>query len=435
MLTASLILLLLILINGLFAAVEISMVSARRPRLEAAAEDGDAGARAALKLRKEPNRFLSTVQIGITLIGIVSGAFGEAAIADPLAKLLARDPRLAANADLLSTIIVVALITYLALLLGELVPKRIGLALPETIATTFARPMRLLSQAAAPLVWFLSASTDLLLRPFGKHLSEQHAVTEDDIRGMIEQAAESGAVHEEEQEIVERVFEVGDLRVRSLMVPRPEVEYLDVDETPERIRIAVATAVHSHFPVCRGGLEHIIGIVHLKDIIKLGLVSESIDLEALSRPALFVPETMPVLKLLDHFRERDRRIALVVDEYGGFEGLITLNDVASAIIGKTAGDHPAEPMEVRRHDGSWLLDGSLPVARLRELLEVDELPGPQGDYETLAGYVLATLGHIPQIGEQFTAGQHKFEVIDKDGQRIDRVLVVPPPPAAVAEEE
>ncbi len=424
MLTAVLIVLFLIVLNGVFSMSEVALISSRRARLEPMAEGGGPtakGAQAALAMRADPNRFLSTVQIGITLIGIFSGAFGEAAIGQRLRVAIASVPALEPHAGLLATGIVVLVLTYLSLVVGELVPKRVGMSAPERIASAVSLPMRAVSVAAAPVVWFLSRSTDLLLLPFRGRLAEEHPVTEEDIRGMLEAAAETGAVHQSEQEIVERVFDVGDLRVRALMVPRPEIEFLDVDETPERIKIAVATAVHSHFPVCRGTLDKLVGIVHLKEIIKLNLLSQELDLEALARPALFVPETMPVLKLLDQFRERDRRIAMVVDEYGGIEGLVTLNDVVNAIIGRTTGDRPAEPLEVRRTENSWLLDGSVAAARLKGLL--GELP-PAGDYETLAGFVLAVLGHIPKVGERFEAAGHSFEIVDMDGQRIDRVLVV-----------
>ncbi len=424
MLLALIVLVMLIVMNGVLAMSEIAMVTARRSRLEAAAKAGKGGAAAALALRQHPNRFLSTVQIGITLIGILAGAFGEAAIADDAAAALVSRGMAPLWAGTLSTIVVVGLITYLSLIVGELVPKRVGMAMPEAVARVVAPPMRILSGLASPLVWFLSVSTDVLLRPFSAKLREEHAVTEDDILGMVEQAAESGALQEQEQRIVARLFDAGDLRVRSLMVPRPEIEFLDVNASPERVRIAVATAIHSHFPVCDGGLDDVIGIVHVKDVLRSTMLGRLPDLRTLARTPLFVPETMPVLKLLDRFRDTGQRLAIVVDEYGGLEGLVTASDIVGAILGRTVPEDRHNPAVIERADGSWSLDGSLSASRLKEIIGA-ELPGNAADYETVGGFLLAQLGHLPVIGETLDAAGYRFEVADMDGRRIDRVLLSP----------
>jgi putative hemolysin len=434
------ILVLLIVANGVFAMSEIAVVSARRSRLRPAAERGNARAAAALALAESPARFLSTVQIGITLIGILAGALGEAAITADLAGVFQRSPALAPYSHGLALAIVVLGITYLSLVVGELVPKRIGLAQPERVAAVMARPMIWLSRATAPAVWLLTASSDLLVRVFGAGREHRHTVTDEDIKGMVQQAAETGTLHKAEEEMVAGVLRLGDLKVKALMVPRADIEWLDAADSPARIRVAVATSLHSQYPVCRGGLDDIVGVLHVKDVIKHGLVSETINLAEIARPPLFVPETTPALKVLETFKHKGVHMALVVDEYGAVEGLITFNDIVESVIGEVyRPGQEAEPLIIRRDEHSWLLDGSLPVDQLQDVLGTDSLPtvaaAAEGvDYHTLGGLVMARLGHIPQSGESFEWNGFRFEVVDMDKQRVDKVLLVKlPEPLAEGE--
>lgn len=431
-----LIILILIAFNGVFAMSEIALVSARKGRLEQAAARGDKNAAAALALAASPTRFLSTVQIGITMIGIFAGAYGEAAISSDLESALARVEVLKPYSRLLALAIVVLSITYLSLVFGELLPKRLAMGNPERIASFMAPPMRFLSRVAAPAVWFLTHSTDFLLSLFGTRHIEEHAVTQEDIKGMVEQAAETGAVHRAEQELVERVFKLGNRRVKSLMVPRADIEWLDAAEPIELLRIAVATSLHSHYPVCRGGLDKIVGIVHVKDVIKNSLVSDRVDLTQIARPPLFVPESTVAIKVLDTLKRTGAHVALVVDEYGALQGLITLNDLVESIIGAVtnpAGDE--EPLIIPRDENSWYLDGSLPIDQLFDLMGLQKPDEREGhDYETLSGLLMAKFGHIPKPGEGFDWAGFRFEVADMDAQRVDKVLLVrtkPPekPPA------
>jgi len=427
------ILLLLILINGLFSMAEIALVSARRVRLEAAAARGDKGAAAAVRLSEEPTRFLSTVQVGITLIAILSGAYAEATLSKDLEGVLGRYEGVRPYASAVASAMVVVGVTYLSVVLGELVPKRIGLASAEAIASWAARPMGVLSRVAAPAVWVLSRTTDLVMRPFGRE-SETHAVTEEDVRGMIEAATETGAVAELEQRLIERVFRLGDRRVKSLMVPRTEIEWLELDAPPELLRRKVAAASHSHFPVCRGGLDRVVGVVHLRDLVRRGLGAAGwaaggrVDLASVMRRPLFVPETAPALKLLETMQRSRTRFALVVDEFGALVGLVTLGDIVQAIVGDVLhrgdGTEAEEPSAVQRPDGSWLVDGSMSVDRLWELMSLRERPEEvEPDVATVSGLVTWKLGHIPTSGERFVLAGHTIEVVDMDRQRVDKVLV------------
>lgn len=432
-----LILLLLILLNGLFAMSEMAVVSSRKVRLEQSAKRGHRGAAAALALINEPTRFLSTVQIGITLIGIFAGAFGEAALSRDLAAWLEGFPLVSPYAGLVATVLVVLGITYLSLVLGELVPKRLALNNAERTAAAVAIPMRWVSRLGAPFVWLLTHSTDLLLKILGSKRPQSATVTEEEIKILVEEAVAGGALLEAEHQLVDSVFRLGDLRVRALMVPRGDVEWLPADATPERIREAVANSHHSHFPVCRDGLDDIVGVVHIKDILKQGFAGGQgggraggrPSLAKVARPPLFVPESARALSLLETFRKSHLHIALVVDEHGVFQGLITLNDLVEAIIGHIGPPAPGEALEVHRADGSWLLDGSLPIARLKEILGVESLPKQdQGGFDTLSGYIMAYLGHIPRTGEALGWEGVRLEVVDMDGHRIDKVLLTTAPP-------
>jgi putative hemolysin len=421
------VLLLLIMVNGIFAMSEIAIVSARKTRLQQWAEAGDATARAALELANTPNQFLSTIQIGVTLIGILVGAFGGATIARELASGLEQIPALAPYSRPLSLGIVVLLTTYLSLIVGELVPKRVALNNPERIAAVVARPMRALSRIAYPVVHLLGLSTELVLRLLGMKPSTEPPVTEEEIRALIEQGTQAGMFEAVEQEMVDRVFRLGDRRVSAVMTPRTEIVWLDLDDPPEEIRRTITGSVHSRFLVAQGGLDNVLGVVHAKDLLTQCLGEQPMDLTTTLQQPVYVPESMPALKVLELFKQSRSHIALAVDEYGGIQGLVTPNDILEAIVGDlpVAGE-VAEPLAIQREDGSWLLDGMLPVDEFKAIFDVGPLPGEeQAVYHTLAGFVILQLGRIPRAGDHFEWEGLKLEVVDMDGNRVDKVMVTP----------
>ncbi|HLO40933.1 MAG TPA: hemolysin family protein [Phycisphaerales bacterium] len=418
------ILLLLVILNGLLALSEIAIVSAKKVRLRQDAENGSTSAAAALALAEDPTRFLSTVQVGITLVSVLSGVFGEAALSDDVREWLEYIEPLREYSRVTASVLTVVGITYLSLVIGELVPKRVALSNPERIAKLVSRPMTWLSRAGAPIVWVLSLSTDIAIRPFGRPAESTDAVTEDEVRGIIEQAAKEGVLQRTEHELVERVLRLGDRQVRNLMVPRTEIEWLDAEATVDQIRVAVATAVHSHFPVCSGSLQKVVGVIHVKDLVRHLLVSDTPDLGSIARPPLYIPEATPALRLPERFRSAGTRFAFVVDEYGGVEGVITLNDVLEALIGDAATpEYTRDSSIVQRADGSWLLDGGVGVDQIKEVTGLDELPEEEaGEYTTIAGMVTTVLGRIPRTGELFQWQGWRFEVVDMDGPRVDKIL-------------
>lgn len=421
-----LVLLVLIVFNGVLVMSEMALVSSRRVRLEHAANRGSRGASAALLLAASPTRFLSVVQLGITLIGIIVGAIGEATISHHLEGALSKSPTLEPYAGAIATTIVIAAVTYVSVMVGELLPKRLALANPERIAAITAPVMTVIARMAGPFVGFLSITTDFILQVVGvKTLEKNNEVTADDIRGLIEQGTQSGVFMEKERELVERIFRLGDQRVSSLMVPRGDIVWLDADASADRIRLAVATESHSHFPVCRKGLDSLLGVVHLKDMVKAGLLQRTIDLKVLARQPLFVPESMPALRLLEEFRKGQTHIAFVLDEYGVLAGLIVLNDLVESLLGHMSrGGEDSEPLVVQRADGSWLLDGALPVAELKSLMQVETLPHERRTtFNTIAGFVMTYLGRVPRTGDTFTWDRFRFEVVDMDRHRIDKVML------------
>lgn len=413
---------------------EAALISARSARLQEMAEDGNLRARAALDLLEDPNLFLSTVQIGITLVGVLAGAFGGATIAGPLSEVIEEAPILAPYAGAVSVGVVVVVIAYLSLILGELVPKRLALGNPEMVASSVARPMRRLSRLAAPAVGFLSFSTDAVLRIMRARPGDERPVTEAEIGILIEQGTRAGVFEETERDIVERVFQLGDLRVTALMTPRPEVSWLDLESPPEENQRRMRESVYSRFPVCRGRLDEIVGVVRAKDLLVRHLDEDGLDLEKDLQKPLFVPENMYAFRLLEAFRETGQHIAFVTDEYGELEGVVTLNDVLEALVGGLPSlDEPAGDSEaVQREDGSWLLDGAMPVNRFKDLLDIKELPDERtAGYQTLAGFVMTYLKRLPAVADRFVWEGTTFEVADMDGYRVDKVLVTP---ARVAEE-
>ncbi|MEM7735654.1 MAG: hemolysin family protein [Deinococcota bacterium] len=417
-------LLILIVANGVFAMAEAAVVAARQARLQQRADTGNKRAQVALELSQSPNRFLATVQIGITLIGIFAGAFGGATLSEEIARGLRNVPLLAPYADSIGLAVVVLIITYLSLIIGELVPKRIGLHSPERIASIIAVPMRTLSKIAAPIVWLLSASTELVLRLIGLRPSDEPPVSEEEINVMMEQGRRAGVFAKVERDIVQRVFELDDRTVSSLMTRRPDVLWLDTNDDWEVNRSKLNSGVHSRLPVCHGSLDNVIGIVSTKDLLRQCLQGQTPDLTASLQDKVLVPETLPAFKLLEAFKTNLTHVILVIDEYAVVQGLVTLNDVLTAVVGDVPSiDDAHEPFATQRKDGSWLLDGMLPIEEFKEIFELDDLPGDDANYQTLSGFVMTYMGRIPEAAEQFEVDNLRFEVVDMDGHIIDKVLV------------
>jgi putative hemolysin len=423
-----LVILLLVTINGMFAMSEIAVVSARKSRLQQLAHEGDARAEEALELSNSPNRFLSTVQIGITLVGVLAGAFGGAAVASTLATRLAQVPGLARYSDVLALILVVVGITYLSLVVGELVPKRIALSHPERIAKRVARPMTIISIIASPVVKLLSLSTDFLLRILRIRPADQTVISEEEIQLLIAEGTAAGIFDEAEQRLVNRVLLLDDLRAREIMTPRRRIIWLDLDLPLERNLQTLVESTPSRLVVCRGNLDDVVGAVRVRDLLNSAVAGEPIDFaSALLQPHI-VPETMRALEILELFKASGIHIALVIDEYGVIQGLITLTDILEAIVGDVPSvEEATEPPVVQREDGSWLVDGMLPIWEFKALLQVEELPAETLDnYQTVGGFMVNQLGRVPVASDYFEWSGHRFEVVDMDGHRVDKVLVMEP---------
>ena len=421
------IIVLLILANGFFSMTEFALVSARTTRLQKRAADGDAGATTALELAADPTQFLSTVQVGITLVGILTGAFGGATLAGPLAEEFAGVPLIAPYSGPLAVVTVVAAITYLTLVVGELVPKRVAMTYADRIASLVSRPIRLLSWAAAPLVRLLSISTEVVLRVLGVRKPSGPEVTEEDVRVLLGQATREGVFEEEEQDMVESVFRLADRRVSVLMTPRPDIVAVDVEAPVEENWQKMVDSGHVFFPVYRDHLDNLLGVVSVRSLWARMIAGEPPDLSKAIEPALFVPESVLALSVLDEFKTSGARIALVTDEYGSIQGVVTVHDIMEAIVGGIpSAEHPPEGPAIRREDGSWLLDGMLPVDEFHDLLGVGTLPGEgRGYYQTLGGFVMMYLERTPRAGDRFVWNRLRFEVLDMDGHRVDKVLVTP----------
>ncbi len=416
---------LLILINGLFSMAEIAVVSARTVRLKLRADAGDKGAESALALAEKPQSFLATIQIGITLVAILIGALGSTQLAARFETYLARLPGAGEYSALIAGVLAVALVTYLSLVLGELAPKQIGLNNPERVASRVAPAMTWLARITHPLVRFLSLSTQLVLRLLHIQPSDEPAITEEEIHIMLEQAAKIGVVDPIEGEIVGQLFRVGDLHVNDLMVDRTDIVWLDIDDPPEVARAKIGSGVHSRYPVARGDLDNIVGLIFVKDMIAQTLGEDLPDMDLLIKPALFIPSGLPVYQVLEQFKEAQAQIAFVTDEHGGVEGLVTFIDLLEAIVGDVSEVvDPNDPTAVRRADGSWLIDGKLPVEEFKQLFEIPELP-QEGEnyYQTAGGFVMSYLGRVPQAGDRFTWQGLTVEVVDMDWRRVDKLLV------------
>jgi putative hemolysin len=416
----------LIALNAIFAMSELAIMTSRQSRLQQAARRGSRGAAAAIGLAREPTRFLSTVQVGITLIGILAGAIGEKQLSAGLASLVAKIPFLEEYATVISLALVVAGITYASLVFGELVPKRIALAYPETVAATIAKPLTLLSTVASIPVRLLSASTEAMLRLLRVPSTRRDDVSEDDVRALVARAATSGVFTPQEHKLFQRVMRVGDLVAKDLMVPRADIVAIDESTPLDDVRVLLGVNPFSHYPVCRDGLSEVLGVVHVKDLIAYGLLAgREFKVAVVAQEPFFVPETMPALKLLDAFRAKKTHLAFVVDEYGAIDGLVTINDVVSALLGDVSRrNDPAAPSVRRREDGSLLVEARLPLHDLAAELGwhedvIEALPRAS----TTGGLVIELLGHLPHEGEKVACHGFAFEVLDMDGTRIDLVLV------------
>jgi putative hemolysin len=411
----------LVMINGVFAMAEIAVVTARRARLRRLAEEGKESARTALDLAQEPNQFLSTIQIGITLIGVLAGAFGGATLAGIVGDAIGRIPLLRPYARAIGVGIVVIGTAYLSLVIGELVPKRLAMARPERIAMAVAAPMRTLSKVTAPLVWLLSVSTEGVLRLLRVQPSAEPSVTEEEIRVLIEEGTQIGILEEVEQDMIEGVLRLDDRRVSVVMTPRSRVVWLDITDSFEENRHKIAESKHGRFPVAMDDLDDVLGILLAKDLLALDACAAPPDLRELLRPALAVPETIPVLRVLELFKQERTHLAMVIDEYGSVVGMITSDDILDSIVG----DIPSheEPLAIQREDGSWLLDGTLHIDQLKQIFDLDELPGEEdGTYQTVGGFIVYEVGSIPVSGQHFEWDGIRFEVVDMDGPRVDKVL-------------
>lgn len=416
----------LILINGVFAMSEIALVTARRARMQKLIDDGDRAAAAAVKLGEDPNRFLSTIQIGITSIGVLNGIVGEAALAGPLAEWLVTlglDP---AYGHYAATGLVVVLITYFSIVLGELVPKRLGQTHPEAVARLVAQPIGWLAVATKPFVRLLSGSTNLLLRLLGVRERSGSHVTEEEIHAVLAEGTSAGVIESHEHTMVRNVFLLDDRQITSLMVPRGNVVVLDLDAPFEQNLARIEESDHARFPVVHGGLDSIEGVVNARKLLSRAVRGGAPDLKAQLEQPLYVPETLTGMELLDNFRSMDVHMAFVIDEYGEVQGIVTLQDLIEAITGEFHPRNPDTSWAVQRDDGSWLLDGHIPIPELKDRLGLDAAPEEdRGRYHTLSGMLMLLTGQLPHEGDKAQWERWRFEIVDMDGKRIDKVLASP----------
>jgi putative hemolysin len=431
MLNNSVLLLLLIALNGILALSEIAVVGSRRARLQQLADDGSVGAARALQLAAEPTRFLSTVQVGITCLGILSGAIGEATIATQLRGTLEQVPALQAVAGPLSVAVMVVVLTYVSLIVGELVPKRLALTRPEAFASAMARPMQLLSVISRPVVYILTLSTDSLLRLFRIRTVPGPSVSAEEIKVLIGQGTEEGVFEPSERELVTNVLNLDERTVAEILTPRSDIVFLDVRQPLEASRAKIEGQDHTIVPLCDGGLEHVLGFARSTRVLSALCRTTAIDLQAIAEPPLFVPQTLSLMRLLEHFKRSHQPVALVVDEFGDVDGLVSLMDVVSAIVGDLPGEPGEESPIVRRADGSWLVEGTTDVDTVARGVgdEADALTDDATPprYRTLAGLAMLTLGRLPRTGDSFRRGPFRIEIVDMDGRRVDQVLVTREP--------
>jgi putative hemolysin len=416
--------LLLVVANGIFAMAELAVVSSRKSRLRQRAEAGQRGAATALALAEKPDDFLSTVQVGITLIGTLAGAFGGATIAEKFALYLKTFPAIAAQADSIAITVVVLSISYLSLILGELVPKNLALSNPEKVASFLAPPMQLLARLGSPFVRFLSFSTRIVMKLIPVKASNDAPVTEEEIKVLLAQGTEHGTFEEAEQEMVTGVFRLGDRRVVDLMQPRGKVRSLDTEEDWEVNRETLRSSTFSRFPVIEGDLDRVIGVIHVKDLFLMLDSGKPLDLRSVARNPLMLPEATPAFEALERLQESADQMALVIDEHGSVEGIVTLTDLMEGVLGEMRGPGEGNRAKaIQREDGSWLVDGQLPILEFLDELGLREIPGEEEGFTTVAGLVLAHLHRIPVPGDHFAVDGWRFEVLDMDAKRVDKVLV------------
>lgn len=420
----------LLLLNGVLAMAETALLSVRKARLQTESNKGDKRASAVLKLTENPNQFLSVIQIGITSIDLLIGALTGATLGVWINSQLDKFPALEPFSGAIGLLIGVLPITYLSLVLGELVPKRLALRDPEEVSSVVAGPMIFFSKIFSPIVRFLSFSTEAILKLMGVKVSDEPPVTEEEIHLLMDQGTQAGVFEESEQDMVEGIFSLGDQRVYSLMTPRTDIVWLDIEDSLEEIRTKIADSEYSRFPVRQDTLDVILGIVKTRDLLVQSLSGEQIKLKDLLRPAFFIPETMFASRALEIFKEKGTELLLVIDEFGGLQGLLTINDIIEEIVGEIEFE---EPQATQRQDGSWLLDGMLEVDEFKELFSLKNLPH-EDEYETLSGFVMVSLGRVPQSADYFEWNGYKFEVIDMDGRRVDKVLVTTLPQRPVIQE-
>lgn len=416
----------LILLNGIFAMSEIALLTARKNRLQKLAEEGKSSAAVAVLLGEDPTTFLSTIQVGITSIGILNGIIGQSVFAGPVSGWLLRLGLAPQTAAFVATITVVVLVTYVSIVVGELVPKRIGQISPEAIACSVAKPIRLLSILSRPFVWLLSSSTSGLVRVLGIGRDGKDSVTEDEIQAILKEGSETGVIEEQQHTMFRNIFQLDDRLAGSLMVPRSDVVFLDASLPMDDNLKRVAESEHTRFPVCEGGLDRLVGFVRGNQLMAQVLKGRIPDWESCLQPCAFVPETLTGLELLEQFQEGAIDIAFVIDEYGEFQGIVTLHDLLEAVTGEFRQVNPEDSWAIRREDGSWLLDGSIPIPEMMERLELPRVPElERGHYNTLAGMVMLLLERLPREGDHVTWEGWRFEVVDMDANRIDKVLASP----------
>jgi putative hemolysin len=423
----------LILLNALFAMSEMALTAARKARLAVMVEAGESGAQLAMDLHDRPTRWLSTVQIGITSIGILNGIVGDAAFSAPLSAWLHVEMHVPPKAaEISATALVVIIITFLTIIFGELVPKRVGQMFPETIARLAAPPMEWLSSATRPFVWLLSACTEAVLRLFGLRDSTTRLVTEEEIAASLEEGVDAGVIEEHEHQMVRNVFRLDERQIGSMMIPRNEIAWIEADAPLADVLAIISEHAHSRFPVCRGGLDDVIGVLPAQRLLAPLAAGKTPPLTELLQPPVFVPETLSGMELLEHFRVSEAQLVFVVDEYGAVQGVITVRDVLEAITGEFSAPSADNAWAVQRDDGSWLMDGLIPVPELKDRLSLRELPEEdRGRYNTLAGMIMLLLGRLPTTTDHVDWEGWRFEVVDLDGKRVDKVLVTRGPEPVV----
>jgi putative hemolysin len=422
-----LVLLFLFVLNGVFSMSEMAVVSSRKARLQQLYDEGRAGAGTALELANDPSHFLSTIQVGITIIGVTSGAFGEARLSASVAEWLTQWPALAVRADAIAVTLVVVGITVGSLLIGELVPKRLALINPEAVASAAAKPMKWLSLVVYPVVRVLTFTTEGILRLLGRRAVASPPVSQEEIRVLMEQGTEAGVFEEHEHQLVSRVFRMDELRATAVMTPRTDIDYLNLDEPREALLDRLTDAPHSRFPVTRGDLDNIEGIVEVKALLGDLVRGVRVDLATHLVKPLYIPESLTVTEVLQSFKKHRQTMAFIVNEYGEAQGLVTLHDVLEALVGDIGSADEAGASDiVRRDDGSWLVDGGVSVERFKDALAIEE-PLPEegtGSYNTLGGFVMLQLGRVPQVADHFEWNGLRFEIVDMDRNRVDKLLVM-----------